>query len=164
MSFRYRVEQVGPNKFVLPKLGKMRCPVTAFLSPALLEQTNEKLWRQVATAACTEGAIGFYLMPDTHVGFGIPIGGVLVTDSTIVQAGSGYDISCGILHMKVPGLHASDIVDWDTRLRWVREVELRVATGLGSHRPRLMKKTSHREMSDVLRYGAKALKVGADLC
>ncbi|MFO7565367.1 MAG: RtcB family protein [Enhygromyxa sp.] len=30
-------------------------------------------------------------MPDTHLGYGIPVGGVVVTDETIIQSGSGYD-------------------------------------------------------------------------
>jgi tRNA-splicing ligase RtcB len=103
-------------------------------------------------------------MPDTHVGYGIPVGGVLVTDETIVQAGSGYDISCGVVSMKVPTLHAEAVVDPARRRRWVREVEQRVATGLGSHRPGKAPKVTQRLVDDVLLHGAKALEVSADLC
>ena len=54
-------------------------------------------------------------MPDTHLGYGIPVGGVAVTDDVIIQAGSGYDISCGVLYMQVPELTAADVADEDKR-------------------------------------------------
>lgn len=164
MSFKYRVVQDGDNKYVLPPVGDMQCPVTAFLSPNLFDQTDEKLWAQAASATQFPGAKGMYLMPDTHLGYSIPVGGVLVTDDTIIQGGSGYDISCGIIYLKVPGLTAKKVRSWDRRQRWVTEVEKRIATGLGSNRPSLMKRVSHRKIGEILRYGAKALGVKADLC
>ena len=142
----------------------MKAEVHAFLSADLLAQTNEALWQQAAAAAGYEGVTGVYLMPDTHLGYGIPVGGVVVTDNTIIQAGSGYDISCGVVYMQVPGLHAADIADPVKRAQWIDEVELRVATGLGNHRPANAPTVTHALMEDVLRYGAKALGVSADLC
>ena len=50
------------------------------------------------------------------------------------------------------------------RERWVRGVERRIATGKGSHRPDLMPKFSRHQADEILRFGAKALGVGADLC
>jgi tRNA-splicing ligase RtcB len=164
MSYRYRVEQDGENVFVLPKTGDMQVEVRAFLSPELLEETDEALWAQAATAASTPGAIGLYLLPDTHLGYNLPVGGVLVTEGTILQAGSGYDISCGVIYLKVDGLHASDVADWDRRLAWIREVEKRVATGVGSDRPKLMPRYDQRQVDEILRHGAKVLGVDADLC
>ena len=78
MSFREQLERLTDNHYVLPRSGAMRCHVEAFLSPALLAQTDEALWRQAAQAAAYPGIIGFYLMPDTHLGYGIPVGGVAV--------------------------------------------------------------------------------------
>ena len=68
-----------------------------------------------------------------------------VTDDVIIQAGSGYDISCGVLYMHVPGLTAADVADGSERRRWIREVEKRVATGVGSDRPAHMPRFSERE-------------------
>lgn len=36
------------------------------------------------------------LMPDTHKGYALPIGGVVATDGVIVPAWVGYDIGCGM--------------------------------------------------------------------
>jgi tRNA-splicing ligase RtcB len=40
------------------------------------------------------------LMPDTHVGYGMPIGGVLATDNVIVPNAVGVDIGCGMCAVK----------------------------------------------------------------
>jgi tRNA-splicing ligase RtcB len=94
MSFLQRIERHTDNHYVLPRVGAMCVDVHAFLSPMLFAQTNEALWQQAAQAAAYPGMLGLYLMPDTHLGYGIPVGGVAVTDGVIIQAGSGYDISC----------------------------------------------------------------------
>lgn len=40
------------------------------------------------------------LMPDTHQGFGMPIGGVLATKDVIVPSAVGVDIGCGMIAVK----------------------------------------------------------------
>lgn len=164
MSYKFSAEAVSAAHYVLPRRGSMRTDVHAWLSPALFEQTDEALWSQAVEAASYPGAIGLHLMPDTHLGYGIPVGGVLITEDTIVQAGSGYDISCGVVYMQVPGLHAADIVDVARRRRWVEAVERRVATGLGNHRPQDAPRLKVKLLDEVLHHGAQALGVSADLC
>ena len=95
---------------------------------------------------------------------GIPVGGVAVTEDVIIQAGSGYDISCGVVYLKVPGLTAADIADWDKRRQWIDDVELRIATGVGTRRPKHMPRLADRKIEDIFRYGAKAIGVRADVC
>src|SRR3954471_1245631 len=104
MSLKYAVQKVSDAHYVLPQLGSMKVDAHAFFSEALYESSEESMWQQLSAAASYEGVIGAYLMPDAHVGYGVPVGCVVVTDSTIIQAGSGYDISCGVVYMKVPGL------------------------------------------------------------
>jgi len=40
------------------------------------------------------------LMPDTHVGYGMPIGGVLATNNVIIPNAVGVDIGCGMCAVK----------------------------------------------------------------
>jgi tRNA-splicing ligase RtcB len=141
----------------------MKVDVHAFLSETLYEATEEQVWQQIASGASYEGVTGAYLMPDAHVGYGVPVGSVIVTDDTIIQGGSGYDISCGVLYMRAD-LTAAAVKSKHTRQRWVTEVERRIATGKGHSRPELMPKFSHKEADEILRFGAKALGVSADLC
>ncbi|MCL2448987.1 MAG: RtcB family protein, partial [Polyangiaceae bacterium] len=98
-----------------------------------------------------------------HTGYGVPVGSVIVTEDTIIQGGSGYDISCGVLYMKAD-LTAGSVKSKYNRERWVKEVERRIATGKGHHRPDLMPKFSRSQADDILRYGAKAIGVSADVC
>ena len=164
MSLKYFTQKIGPARYVLPRTGTMKVDAHAFFSEELFARTDESMWQQLSAAASYEGVLGAYLMPDAHQGYGVPVGCVVVTEDTIIQAGSGYDISCGVLYMKVPGLTAEHVADWDRRARWIAEVERRVATGVGSGRPKLMPRFSHRKADEILRYGAKALGVSANLC
>jgi tRNA-splicing ligase RtcB len=163
MAFKYAAQKVSDNHYVLPKVGSMKVEAHAFLSEALYEGSEEQVWQQIANGAGYEGVIGAYLMPDTHTGYGVPVGSVIVTDDTIIQGGSGYDISCGVLYMKAD-LHAGSVKSKHERRRWVDEVEKRIATGKGHQRPALMPKFSRQQADDILRFGAKALGVPADLC
>lgn len=166
MSFKSVAEagHDGKSKYVLSGMKGMNCDVTAFLSSDLFAATNEDVWADAVRSAQFPGAKGVYLMPDCHKGYVLPVGGVLVTDETIVQAGSGYDISCGCVQLRIPGMHASDLADQDIRRRWVNAVERRVATGNHSEMPSDMAKTTGRLIQEVVRYGAKALGVSESLC
>lgn len=165
MGWMEQVQRDGVDRYVLPRLKKMRCAVVAFLSEGLFAQTNEELWQDAYRSACFPGALQVYLLPDCHKGYVLPVGGVLVTEDTIVQAGSGYDISCGVVELRVPGLLADEIVSWERRRLWVEEVSARVALGVGSHRAKLMGRAlSPRDLDQVFRWGAKAIGVSAEHC
>jgi tRNA-splicing ligase RtcB len=163
MSFKYAVVKQSENHYVLPKIGSMNVEAHAFLSERLYEATEEVVWQQIAAGASYPGVVGAYLMPDTHPGYGVPVGSVLVTDGTIIQAGSGYDISCGVLYMRAD-LRAGAVRSKHARERWVAEVEKRIATGKGHHRPERARKFSRKQADEILRHGAKALGVRAELC
>lgn len=160
MGYLQQVIKSGPSRYTLPRVGAMKTEVHAFLSETLFNQTAENLWQQAADSASTPGAIGMYLMPDTHLGYHLPVGGVLVTEDVILQAGSGYDINCGVLSMVVPGLTAEDVADWGLRTRWVSEVEKRIAMGVGQGNRALRS----ARVEEILRYGGKAIGVQPDLC
>lgn len=163
MSLKYATTKVSDNHYVLPKTGTMKVDAHAFLSEALFAASEENVWQQIMHGASYEGVTGAYLMPDCHSGFGVPVGSVIVTDGTIIQGGSGYDISCGVLYMKAD-LNAGAIKSKEKRRQWVTEVERRIATGKGHSRPELMPKFTGKQVDEILRHGAKALHVRADMC
>lgn len=49
---------------------------------------------QMKTACSVPVAVGGALMPDAHVGYGLPIGGVLATDNAVIPYAVGVDIAC----------------------------------------------------------------------
>lgn len=49
---------------------------------------------QIKNAARLPVAVAGALMPDAHVGYGLPIGGVLATDNAVIPYAVGVDIAC----------------------------------------------------------------------
>lgn len=93
--------ELGPNRYRLEPRGDMKAGAVVYLSPDLLPPLREDgSLQQLADAACLPGVwdpvVG---LPDIHSGFGLPIGGVMVTDwpEGVVSAGAvGMDINCGV--------------------------------------------------------------------
>jgi len=163
MSFKYAAQKISDSKYILPKIGTMKVEATVFFSEMLYEASEESYWKQLHDAASYEGVTGVYGMPDGHSGFGVPIGCVIVTDGTLIQAGSGYDINCGIVCLKV-NLSANSVCSFHKRQLWIKEVEKRIALGVGSNRPELMPSFSDKNIQELLRYGAKPLGIKKEIC
>lgn len=51
-------------------------------------------FEQMTNAATLPIAVAGALMPDAHVGYGLPIGGVLATQNTVIPYAVGVDIAC----------------------------------------------------------------------
>jgi tRNA-splicing ligase RtcB len=50
--------------------------------------------KQMANACALPVAVAGALMPDAHVGYGLPIGGVLATENAVIPYAVGVDIAC----------------------------------------------------------------------
>ncbi|WP_164103715.1 RtcB family protein [Candidatus Laterigemmans baculatus] len=50
--------------------------------------------QQMQQACAVPGAAGAALMPDAHVGYGLPIGGVLAVENAVIPYAVGVDIAC----------------------------------------------------------------------
>jgi len=69
-------------------------PVRLFLTPKLLEEVEDDIYRQIVNATKFPGVKLVCITPDVHVGYGVPIGCVLFTDVTLCLGPVGYDIGC----------------------------------------------------------------------
>jgi tRNA-splicing ligase RtcB len=58
------------------------------------EHIEQGAMHQMYTAAKLPVAVAGALMPDAHSGYGLPIGGVLATDNSVIPYGVGVDIGC----------------------------------------------------------------------
>ena len=74
------------------------------------------------------------LMPDAHVGYGLPIGGVLATDEAVIPYAVGVDIACR-MKMTVLDLPTRTLEDGQERLVKALERETRFGVG-GSFKTR----------------------------
>jgi tRNA-splicing ligase RtcB len=68
------------------------------------------------------------LMPDAHVGYGLPIGGVLATDNAVIPYAVGVDIACR-MKMTVLDIPVRDLEQKQDRLTRVIEAETRFGVG-----------------------------------
>jgi tRNA-splicing ligase RtcB len=104
------------------------------------------------------------LMPDFHVGYGMPIGGVLATKGGVLPNAVGVDIGCGMIAART-GIEAASL-DRDTLQAIRAEVHKRVPVGFKQHdRPQVLWEGA-RETADALpviakRVDAAALQVGS---
>jgi tRNA-splicing ligase RtcB len=96
------------------------------LEPGAVEQMHNACRLPVAVAGA--------LMPDAHVGYGLPIGGVLATEGAVIPYAVGVDIACR-MKMTVLDLPVRALVDDQARLTAALERETRFGVG-GTFRTR----------------------------
>jgi tRNA-splicing ligase RtcB len=60
------------------------------------EYIDEKAIAQLESAMALDWVVMGAGMPDMHLGYALPIGGVVATDGVVVPAWVGYDIGCGM--------------------------------------------------------------------
>ncbi len=93
--------------------------------------------RQLQRACDLPVAVAGALMPDAHVGYGLPIGGVLATENAVVPYAVGVDIACrvrlSVLDMPVTALANANTRD---RLRSAIERETQFGIGARFNKPR----------------------------
>jgi tRNA-splicing ligase RtcB len=98
----HRLIQETPFRFRIEPFGAMKVPGVIFASRSLLPESDvDPVIKQVANVATLPGVVeASYAMPDIHLGYGFPIGGVAATDvrqgGVISPGGVGFDISCGV--------------------------------------------------------------------
>ena len=71
------------------------------------------------------------LMPDAHVGFGMPIGGVLAAEGQVIPHAVGLDIGCGVRAWKT-NVPVADLLPWRDRI--LNDVQRSVPQGFEWHK------------------------------
>ncbi len=133
-----------------------RVPVRLFLTPALLQETEDTLYAQIINATRFPGAKLVAITPDTHYGYGVPVGSVLLTDThsgAVAMGPVGYDIGCGMMSASstVPAEEAT----LKKKLAFNQAVMKRVDLGAGGQSKRL-KRLGESAFEDLVRGGAEA--------
>jgi tRNA-splicing ligase RtcB len=83
--------------------GELARELLALSAPVSHEPISYRTWgndidtgahEQMRIACQVPSAVGAALMPDAHVGYGLPIGGVLACDNAVIPYAVGVDIAC----------------------------------------------------------------------
>jgi tRNA-splicing ligase RtcB len=151
MSYKAKAEKVGEGHYRLE--AGVKVPVDVFLDEDLYHRSEEEAWRQMATAAGFPGVRRVAVTPDTHTGYGVPIGIVIETEGTLLPTAAGYDISCGMVQLETT-LTADAVADPAKRREWIERVISGIGIGVGQSGSRAI---SSKKFGEVLRHGALAL-------
>jgi len=95
---------------------------------------------QMEKACLLPVAVAGALMPDAHVGYGLPIGGVLATENAVIPYAVGVDIACR-MKMTVLDIPARELERYQDRL--TRAIEAETRFGIGAS-------FKHRRQHEVL--------------
>ncbi len=120
---------------------ELRAPLArAIYRPAFTPRAELAPWRQwgegleaeavkqMANACALPVAVAGALMPDAHVGYGLPIGGVLATDNAVIPYAVGVDIACR-MKLTVYDRKANALAGQRDRLANLIESETRFGMG-----------------------------------
>ncbi|MBI1373725.1 MAG: RtcB family protein [Phycisphaera sp.] len=92
---------------------------------------------QMRQACALPGATGAALMPDAHVGYGLPIGGVLALEGKVVPYAVGVDIACRMkLSVLSPDLPTDALSKQFNRFKEALEGGTRFGVGADYQRPK----------------------------
>ena len=91
--------------------------------------------QQLKNACSLPIAVVGALMPDAHVGYGLPIGGVLATNEAVIPYAVGVDIACR-MKMTVLDLPLDALTNQQSRLTQAIERETRFGMGATFKSPR----------------------------
>ncbi|MCS6998533.1 MAG: RtcB family protein [Aquificaceae bacterium] len=155
MSLKDSLVKVSEYVYQLPEetLQGQKVPVYFYLSQKLLELLEEEAIKQAGNAGTLPGVEkAIYVMPDVHVGYGFPVGGVMATDPEegIISPGSiGYDINCGV-RLIATNLTVERVQP--IRRELMQEILRKVPAGVGSTGKL---KLSKDELSQVALKGAR---------
>lgn len=61
------------------------------------EEIEHEAHQQMRNACRLPVSVAAALMPDAHVGYGLPIGGVLATENSVIPYAVGVDIACRVM-------------------------------------------------------------------
>ncbi|MBA2404502.1 MAG: RtcB family protein [Bdellovibrionales bacterium] len=130
-------------------------PVRLFLTPKLLLETEDNIYQQIINATKFPGTRLVAITPDTHFGYGVPVGSVLVTDyeeGALAMGPVGYDIGCGMMSAQsnVPSQEAT----YEKKMAFNRAVMRKVDLGVGGSSKRFPK-LSEKEFEKMVRGGAE---------
>lgn len=149
-------EKIDDYRWRIPRSFKtgMRTDGIIYAGAEMLELIfSENAHQQVANVACLPGITGSSLaMPDIHLGYGFPIGGVAAFDpengGIVSPGGVGYDINCGVRLLRTH-LHYKEIIPKINVL--IDRLAAEVPSGVGAEGTLSLSKS---DLDRIMRKGA----------
>lgn len=150
-----KISKISEDIWEVPKTYKpgMLVPGRIFLSDKLIHDLESGTIEQVANMATLPGIQKYAMaMPDAHIGYGFPIGGVAAFDmenGVISPGGVGFDINCGVRLLR-SDLSVDDVRPHSNDL--INTLYHDVPSGLGSESKL---RVTDAQLNEVFRHGAR---------
>ncbi|HRJ76508.1 MAG TPA: RtcB family protein, partial [Anaerolineales bacterium] len=122
------------------------------------EQIDEGAIAQMNNAMRLPVTVTGALMPDAHVGYGLPIGGVLATEGVVIPYAVGVDIAC---RMRLSLYEVSPILLGQKKGMFEESLWNETAFGMGAKWTG-SKRASHEVLDDDAWYATKQLRTLKD--
>jgi len=105
-------------------------PITVIGTEAIRAGFDERCLQQAINSRLAPGVTDLVLNPDAHLGYGAPVGCVMVSPTHVYPGPVGVDIKCSmsLLQMDIP---ADAVVDRRIRRALIDAISLRLPTGAG---------------------------------
>ena len=151
-----QLKNIGINRWQVEKLPQMKAEVVVYVKEALLEKVKEdRSLEQLAQAASLPKLISpVVAMPDVHEGFGLPIGGVMVTNGLVSSGAVGMDINCGVRFFYSQLKYDAKLFSPETLRLLINRIQREAPVGLGQRRREAIPNLPFRE---IIYHGAQAL-------
>lgn len=154
--WKEKLKKISQYEWEIPKEKEMKVPARVFIYD--VKKIEEDALKQVVNVAKLPGIIKASLaMPDMHVGYGFPIGGVAVFDlkkGIVSPGGVGFDINCGV-RLILTNISVKDFLK--KRQKVLHNFKRTIPSGVG----RCGERISRQEILEVMKNGSEwALKKG----
>ncbi|MFH1607839.1 MAG: RtcB family protein [archaeon] len=149
--YKENLKKIGKYEYTLLKENDMRVPGKIIISDKMI--IEEDALKQVANVAHLPGILKYSIgLPDMHVGYGFPIGGVAAFDmdkGIISPGGVGYDINCSVRLLRT-NLKKEDVLKKQKQV--VEALFRKIPSGVGRGSKFQI---TRKELNKVLEQGAK---------
>lgn len=111
-------------------LGGDERPITVIANQAIRRTLDPGCVQQAVNARLSPGVSHVVLNPDAHVGYGAPVGCVMMSPTHVYPGPVGVDIKCSMSFLQTD-LPAEAVDDHRVRRQLIREINRRIPTGPG---------------------------------
>src|SRR3954454_20313293 len=124
------ITPTGEATAILPARDNRGKPITVIGTEAIRAGFDARCLEQALNSRGAPGVTDLVLNPDAHIGYGAPVGCVLVSPTHIYPGPVGVDIKCSMSLLQLD-LPADQIAGREVRRELINAVTQRLPTGAG---------------------------------
>lgn len=141
----------GPAEWLLPVDG--RKPIRLIANDTIMAAFDDGVFTQAVTTAEAPGIDQIIVGADAHLGFGVPVGATLISDTHLYPCIVGPDLLCSMSYLQT-NVPDEVIADKATRRALLNAISERIPTGAGHRQAQKARRLDRADLRDVAVWGA----------